>query len=196
MRCGEVIQESCWRSQGSRGRVYHKNAMSSDQSTIQKPPTSPPPPPVPRRPSFKVLNKLKHALSVDGAETEQSTNTTTFDTKSETPIPTDKDNENIFNSVAKASREIYYGNHTLLFASTEIGGFFLSSDDDGYATLKDTPSPVCFTNARNPFLRYGDVVRVMAHNCNLIGHTSNSWMSWSKDVASSAGLFRIHPRWR
>ena len=81
----------------------------------------------------------------------------------------------------------------MLFASTETGGFFLSSDDDGYATLKDTPSPVCFTNARNPFLRYGDVVRVMAHNCNLIGHTSNSWMSWSKDVASSAGLFRISP---
>ena len=118
---------------GEQGRIS-RNAMSSDQTANQKPPTSPPPPPVPRRPSFKVLNKLKHALSVDGAETEQSTNTTTFDTKSETPIPTDKDNDNIFNSVAKASREIYYGNHTLLFASTETGGFFLSSDDDGCDT--------------------------------------------------------------
>ena len=38
-----------------------------------------------------------------------------------------------------------------------------------------------------------DIVRVMAHNCNLIGHTSNSWMSWSKDVGSVAGLYRITP---
>ena len=59
--------------------------------------------------------------------------------------------------------------------------------------MSDIPTPVCFTNARNPFLRYGDIVRVMAHNCNLIGHTSNSWMSWSKDVGSVAGLYRITP---
>ena len=150
------------------------------------------PPPIPRRPSLKILNKLKSAMSQDkeiNAETDLngiSLSNDNADKESDT-------NTTITATKIESKREIYYGNHTLLFASTEAGGFFLGSDDDGYAILSDIPTPVCFTNARNPFLRYGDIVRVMAHNCNLIGHTSNSWMSWSKDVGSVAGLYRITP---
>ena len=164
--------------------VIDNNNNNNEQKPI--------PPPIPRRPSLKILNKLKSAMSQDkeiNAETDLngiSLSNDNADKESDT-------NTTITATKIESKREIYYGNHTLLFASTEAGGFFLGSDDDGYAILSDIPTPVCFTNARNPFLRYGDIVRVMAHNCNLIGHTSNSWMSWSKDVGSVAGLYRITP---
>ncbi len=175
---------------------------------------SSPPPPVPRRPSLKILKKLKTVIN-NGSE-KKTANNKNIETTGETSIlPKKNTNETIESDktsgdgilcslptekkcnnngvILSSKREIYYGNRALLFATTETGGFFLGSDSDGYAVLSDIPTPVCFTNARNPFLRYGDVVRVMAHNCNLIGHTSNSWMSWSKDVVSTAGLYRITP---